>query len=265
MVSVRVAQVLRRSSTWRGALIGGVTVLVACIVMGLTPGHAFAQTPAVTIPSGPFTNGQTIAVTGSDFPPQSQLPTGLSIIECSDPDGSTDNLPTDPVADCDATTVNGSQINTDSNGNFSTTYSVFQLSQADGSAINCDATDFCVLWVGQDYNNAFLSGPHAFSDPFEMTGGTTSTTTTSTTSPTTTTSTTSPTTTTSTTSPTTTTSTTSPTTTTRPRHPPRRRRPRRLKARRPPPRARSPLLPGRRRRVQSRRQVAVAVQTVRTR
>ena len=39
------------------------------------------------------------------------------------------------------------------------------LSSTGNSNINCDATDFCVLWVGQDYNAAFLSGPHAFSSP----------------------------------------------------------------------------------------------------
>jgi hypothetical protein len=147
-------------------LVGLITVVAVTLGVLGASGVASA-TASVTIPSGPFTDGQTITVSGSGFPAESMLPTGLEIIECEDPGGSMVNLPTDPSVSCDGTTVNGSQINTDASGNFSTTYSLVLLNSGD-SSINCDATDFCVLWVGQDYNGAFLSGPHAFSAPFEI-------------------------------------------------------------------------------------------------
>ena len=122
--------------------------------------------PAVTIPSGNPADGQTFTVSGTGFPPHNQLPTGLQIIECSDPGGTTANLPTDNTT-CDGTTVNPNQINTDASGNFSATYTAVALN-AGNSNITCDTTHFCVLWVGQDFNNAFLSGPHAFSTAFEI-------------------------------------------------------------------------------------------------
>jgi len=182
---------------------------MACGVIWLLPGHAYAQGSVVTIPGGSFTDGQTITVSGTGFPVHSALPGGLQIIECSDPGGLVANLPMDAATGCDGTTVNGGQINTDATGAFSATYGISALSSTGNSSINCDSTDFCVLWVGQDYNGAFLSGPHAFSGAFEITSTTTTTTTTM---PTTTT--TMPTTTT--TMPTTTTTTGATTTTTTP-------------------------------------------------
>jgi hypothetical protein len=159
--------------------------------MWLLPGNAYAQGESVALsPAGPYNNGQEITVTGSGF--SSGIPlTGLQIIECSDPGGTAANLPTDPLSGCDGTTINGNQVTPDASGNFSTTYGILALSQAGGSTINCDTTDFCVLWVGIDYNTQFLTGPHAFSMAFEVTTSVTTTTTTSTTAPTTTTPTTS--------------------------------------------------------------------------
>ena len=148
----------------------GVKVLAVAGAVGLASlalASPVSATAAVTIPSGPFTDGQTITVSGTGFPTMTQLPTGLEIIECSDPGGSMVNLPTDASTGCDGTTVNGSQINTNSTGGFSTSYQMILLNSGN-SSINCDATDFCVLWVGQDFNGAFLSGPHAFSAPFEI-------------------------------------------------------------------------------------------------
>jgi hypothetical protein len=156
-----------RKSTRIGLLVTVGAMVMATVVAVPLSGIAQAAT-TVNIPTPPFTNGQNITVSGSGFPVRSALPTGLVIIECADPGGLTANLPTDPTSQCDATTATGSQINTDTSGNFSTTYNIFALSEAGGSTINCDATDFCVLWVGQDYNNAFLSGPHGFSAPFEV-------------------------------------------------------------------------------------------------
>jgi hypothetical protein len=216
-VKARLARACLRRRTWGTIQLCGLAIVVACTVAWLVPGHAYAQGESVTLsPAPPYNDGQEITVTGSGF--TSGIPlTGLQIIECSDPGGTMANLPTDPLTGCDGTTINGNQVTPDTNGNFTTTYGILTLSQAGGNTINCDSTDFCVLWVGIDYNTQFLTGPHAFSEPFEVTTAATTTTTTTTTSPTTTSpTTTSPTTTSpTTTSPTTTSpTTTSPTTTT---------------------------------------------------
>ena len=157
----------------------GVTTIAAAIVIPLS-GTAEAQ-PTITItPSGPYSSGQSVTVSGTGFTgTENPGTTGLAILECSDPGGSTANLPTDSGSQCDATTVSGSQINVSGTGTFTATYTIFQLSEATGSAINCDTNstviggtsfaDDCVLWVGEDYNNAFLSGPHGFSGSFVVT------------------------------------------------------------------------------------------------
>jgi hypothetical protein len=136
----------------------------------LLSGRVSAAGPSVSIPPGPFSNGQTITVSGSGFPSYSQDLTGLQIIECADPGGSAANLPIDAASGCEGTTVNPSQISTDTQGRFQTSYLIQALSTTGTSSINCDATHDCVLWVGTDYNNAFLSGPHAFTKPFTIVG-----------------------------------------------------------------------------------------------
>jgi len=149
------------------SLTAAVVLLVAATTaaLGSFVGPAFA-TPSINLsPAGPYNDGQMLTVSGSGFPVRSALPTGLQIIECSDPGGLPGNLPTDATSGCDGSTVNGSQINTDVNGHFSATYNV-SLLNAGNSTIVCDATHYCALWVGVDYNNAFLSGPHAFSTAF---------------------------------------------------------------------------------------------------
>jgi hypothetical protein len=78
------------------------------------------------------------------------------------------DLPTDPTIQCDGTTLNPLFIPTDALGNFSAQYTISQLTNAGGSPITCDATDYCVLWVGVDVNSMFLSGAHGFSAPFEV-------------------------------------------------------------------------------------------------
>jgi len=144
-----------------------VAAVTAVLVVVSLAGTAVAAT-SVTIPSGPFTSGQLITVTGSGFPSHAMDLTGLEILECADPGGLTSNLPTDPVSECDASTVSGNVINTDASGNFTDMYTILEDQVSTGGAINCDSTDFCVLWVGVDYNTEFLTGPHAFSTPFEV-------------------------------------------------------------------------------------------------
>ncbi|HTZ10051.1 MAG TPA: hypothetical protein VMB72_13320 [Acidimicrobiales bacterium] len=151
------------------------TVAGAGLVVSGTTGALAATGPAVTLtPAGPYANGATVTVTGSGFPSITADPSGLSIIECSDPGGTTANLPqTD--ASCDGATVNPLPINQDTSGNFTTIYSITQDSVSTGG-INCDTTDYCVLWVGVDYVNAFLTNS-TFSAPFLISSGTTTTTT----------------------------------------------------------------------------------------
>ena len=122
--------------------------------------------PAVTIPTGNPADGQTFTVTGTGFPTPTADPSGLQILECSDPSGTTANLPQDNSG-CDAISISQGFIGTDSNGNFTTQYTAMLLNSGN-STINCDQTHFCVLWVGVDYLNQFTSGPHAFSRAFEI-------------------------------------------------------------------------------------------------
>jgi hypothetical protein len=149
-------------------LMGAATAMAATALVVPLSGVAVAS-PAVTIqggqPGNP-TDGQTVSVSGTGFPVHSADPTGLQIIECADPNGTTANLPTDS-SQCDGTTVNPLPVNTDTNGAFTAKYTFAALSTSGSSNINCDATDFCVLWVGVDYNGAFTSN-FAFSAPFEI-------------------------------------------------------------------------------------------------
>ncbi len=144
------------------------TLVVSATVVTVTSfgGTAFASTSVIVAPSGPYTNGQSVTVTGSGFPSRSADPEGITIIECADAGGSSANLPIDDST-CDATTANPLPVLTNSSGNFATSYSLVLLSTSAGSNIDCDATDYCVLWVGVDYINGFNS-THAFSTPFLM-------------------------------------------------------------------------------------------------
>lgn len=142
--------------------------VVVGALIGVVANTAWAGA-SVTIPSGNPQNQQTITVTGSGFPDHVKDPTGMQILECSDPGGTTANLPQSNLL-CDGSTINPSQINTSATGTFTAKYTIYALNSTHTSNITCDKTHFCVLWVGVDYNQAFY-GSHAFSTPFEI-GGT---------------------------------------------------------------------------------------------
>jgi hypothetical protein len=148
----------------RLALLGAALAVAGSGISISFAGAASASTPAVTIPSGPFNDGQTITVSGTGFPAHSADPTGLEILECTP--GTTD-----PNLGCDGTTVSGNQINTDSSGNFSTHYTLSRLIEGQNSNINCDSTNACDLWVGVDYQNDFNTGDgtSGFSSTFTFT------------------------------------------------------------------------------------------------
>jgi hypothetical protein len=145
--------------------------VLAGLAVGPLVGTASATTPTASIQGGGVgnpTDGGTYAVSGTGFPTPAQDPTGLVILECADPGGTTANLPVDATT-CDGTTSSQNPINTRSDGTFTDQYTFAALSTSGGSNINCDATDYCVLWVGEDYNNAFTTaGQFAFSAPFEI-------------------------------------------------------------------------------------------------
>ena len=147
----------------RLALLGAALAVAGSGISIPFAGPASATTPVVTIPSGPFNDGQSITVSGTGYPAHSADPTGLQILECAP--GTTD-----PNLGCDGTTLSANQINTDSSGNFSTSYAVTRLSQNGSSNINCDSTHACDLWVGVDYQNDFNTGDgtSGFSSTFQF-------------------------------------------------------------------------------------------------
>ncbi|HUA95828.1 MAG TPA: hypothetical protein VMB82_09905 [Acidimicrobiales bacterium] len=147
-----------------------VTPLAGAVLAGalvvLSSGVAFAG-PQVSI-SGTPQNGKAATVSGAGFPSIAKDPTGIQILECSDPRGTVANLPTS-AADCDGATQNPLPVNQDAGGSFTTPYTFQTLTGLHGTSnIPCNTTNYCVLWAGVDYNNEFLGGPHAFSVPFEV-------------------------------------------------------------------------------------------------
>jgi hypothetical protein len=153
-------------------------IVGTCLVVGMgiacLSSDAFASGPTVSIPAGRFSDGQTITVAGTGFPGHAADPSGVQILQCADPMGLPANLPVD-ASTCEGTTISPLPVNTDTQGRFSTPYVLSTLTTRGGrSSIVCDASNYCVLWVGVDYNQQFTSGPHAFSRPFEISPAATS-------------------------------------------------------------------------------------------
>jgi hypothetical protein len=158
-----------RMSPTRPFLRMALVVPMAAITSVVLMAGAAAANPQVTVPISNPHNNQTVTVSGTGFPAHSKDPTGVQILECSDPGGSVVNLP-ETAASCDGATVDPLPVNTDASGGFSAKYTFTALNNAHGgSDINCDSRHFCVLWVGVDYNQQFL-GTHAFSTAFKIGG-----------------------------------------------------------------------------------------------
>ncbi len=155
-----------------------VTVLVALstiIVVGYRPAIAAAATPTVTITPGPstsgFANGSTVTVAvgpNSLFVPH----TRVNLIECADPGGSKDSLPTS-LSTCDPNTVEGDTVLVQSDGSFvEHSYTLYALpNEVLGEQSNwqpvCNHSNQCVLYVGEDQND--FTQPKIFSAPFVFT------------------------------------------------------------------------------------------------
>ncbi len=149
----------------------GVALILAGIVAFIVPATVGATTPSVAItPSGPWQSGQQVTVAvgpNSVFTPHSRI----VVIECADPGGSTANLPKDDST-CDGNTVQGATVLVQPNGSFTVSgYTLYSLPNAAlGEQPNeqpiCNATNQCVLFVGQDQND--FTSPKVFSAPFAI-------------------------------------------------------------------------------------------------
>jgi LPXTG-motif cell wall-anchored protein len=170
---------IRRSAT-RFATLAGAAGLAASLVV-LLP-MTLAASPAgangtvnITPSSGTYTDGQTVTVSGTGF--STNPADAIEIVECADPGGTTGGLPTDNST-CDGTTENGNTIFTNSGGTFTDQYRLSQLETSLGNSVNCDASNDCVLWVGEDFVNNFTGSsaqPVGFSSPFLIGSATTGT------------------------------------------------------------------------------------------
>jgi hypothetical protein len=156
----------------------GVCLGIACVatVSLAIPfaGAANAVSPHVVTLSaaGPYSNSQQITITvaaNSTFTPGS----GIKVLECSDPGGSSANLPTS-AASCDGNTIQGNTVIVGAGGTISVTgYTLYQLpsaalSEGASSQPVCSTTAFCVLYVGQNQND--FTQPFLFSAPFVFSG-----------------------------------------------------------------------------------------------
>ncbi len=141
------------------------TVVEAIVAQGASA----SAPPSVTLsPSGNYTDGQTISVSGGPngyFTPHADV----NILECADPGGSVANLPTDNFS-CDGNTIQGTTILVANDGSFSeSSYQLYLLPNAIlGEQSNdqpiCNETHYCVLYIGQNQND--FSAPKVFSAPF---------------------------------------------------------------------------------------------------
>jgi len=124
------------------------SIVAALLVVLSVPAFAGSADAAgtITMSPGPYANNHAITVSGSGFSLRKSGNT-VEILMCSDPGGSTTNLPRDNSS-CDGTTVNPNTIVPTANGTFTDKYTILHLSPKLGFAITCDATHYCVLWVG---------------------------------------------------------------------------------------------------------------------
>ena len=161
-----------RSRRCAGAAVVALCLASTSQVVAVRVAGASGAPPAVSMtPGGPLKNGQSVAVgvgPNGYFTPN----TGVKILECADPGGSSANLPKDDTA-CDGNTVQAGTLLVGDDGSFSVdAYPVYllpssALGEPSDSIPICNQTHYCVLYVGQDQND--FSKPRAFSAPFLVT------------------------------------------------------------------------------------------------
>jgi hypothetical protein len=163
----------------RMALLGSCAVVALAIAIAQTVGASPAA-PNLTVSGGSnLHSGQSVSISvgpNGFFTPNSHV----NILECADPGGKAANLPKDDST-CDGNTIQGNTVSVAADGSFSAaSYSVYSLpnatlgEQANGQPV-CNATNPCVLFVGQDQND--FTSPKVFSAPFTVDPSAVSTTT----------------------------------------------------------------------------------------
>lgn len=162
-------------STGRAVASGALAVSVA-LLGGAHPAAASSGPTVSVTPGAPFHSGETVTV--SVGPNGSYVPhSRVSILECADPGGTAANLPKDDST-CDGNTIQADTVFVADDGSLSAAgYSLYQLpsttlgEQPNGQPV-CNATEACVLFVGEDQND--FTQAHSFSAPFTIapaTGG----------------------------------------------------------------------------------------------
>ena len=139
----------------------------------LSPGDG---TGSVVAAGGTITDQTTVEVQvpDADGPNGTTNPldanAAVKVLECADPNGTVANLPKS-AASCDGLTINtGATINTDSSGGVDAfNYEVYALpssalKEGSNSTPVCNATNECVLYIGEAQNNFNL--PYVWSTPF---------------------------------------------------------------------------------------------------
>ena len=169
-------------STWTRA--AGFALLLAAGALLVLPSHASASAPQIgvllepgsgggkALPTSPIptiTDQSTVEVR---VPANTTLTPGdsVKILECSDADGETDDLPTSAEM-CDGLTIDtGRTIDVGQGGTVDKTdYVIYVLPSAaldepkDQIPV-CNATSACVLYIGQDQND--FTQPRVWSQPF---------------------------------------------------------------------------------------------------
>ena len=153
----------RRSRTAAGAAVSIMAAVVG--VVGFVPA-AFAAASGTATPSTGLHDAQILSVSGSGLPAN----TTVQIMECQ---GTAATPPSDNTS-CDGSSLD-TQASTDGSGAFINAagdangdlgYKVYALgtpgSTFPSSAVHCDFTHSCVLYVGVDQNN--FSAAHTFVD-----------------------------------------------------------------------------------------------------
>ena len=150
---------------------------VGIVAAGCSSSSGAASGSIVTINgsngASTFHDGQTVTVAVA---PNKILPPHLRvlILECADPGGSPNNLPTQFAEKCDGDTTQASTVIPNNNG--SVTLNGYTIYKLPSKTLDerptwlpvCDTKNPCVLYIGTDYND--FTKPKVFSAPFTVTG-----------------------------------------------------------------------------------------------
>jgi hypothetical protein len=151
----------------------GLAGLVAMIMFGAAPAlpAGAASPPTLHITKGPYRDGQLINVSVGPNHFYTAF-THINILECSDPGGIRQHLPTN-VDTCDGNTIQPDTILVAKNGSWSIVgFQIFALpnikslgEEKNGQPV-CNARKACVLYIGE--NQERFTWPKQFSPSFTI-------------------------------------------------------------------------------------------------